>query len=307
MPNWAYQEIHCKNKEDLEKIRNAFSEDPSDDYADIDFNKIIPMPKSIKLTSSPSDFKAAAFFLMPDEILPLEEIKLKIDEFVKTLKNPIYKTLNNMTIKDLIDIKADKRHKEIILSRINEPDHEIIENQFRRYCKEFNLEPTIENYGKQMLYNYMMYGMCDWYDWSRDNWDTKWNASDTVWSERSVYFRTAWNPSEKIPMEISKQLNIPLFVEYAEEQLTEYGGTFEIENGEIIDEEYYDAGSKEIFIVAARLDDPNQQSMRYDENNQNFVFEWDLDDINSDSPYESIEDIPEIDLTLEKLEKFKNS
>lgn len=108
-------------------------------------------------------------------------------------------------------------------------------------------------------------------------------------------------------MEISKQLNIPLFVEYAEEQLTEYGGTFEIENGEIIDEEYYDAGSKEIFIVAARLDDPNQQSMRYDEDNQKFVFKWDLDDINSDSPYKSIEDIPEIDLTLEKLEEFKNS
>lgn len=307
MPNWAYQEIHCKNKEDLEKIRNAFSKDPSNNYADIDFNKIIPMPKSIKLTSSPSDFKAAAFFLMPDEILPLEEIKLKIDEFAKTLKNPIHKTLNNMTIKDLIDIKADKRHKEIILSRINKPDYEIIENQFRRYCEEFNLEPTIENYGKQMLYNYMMYGTCDWYSWSNINWDTKWNASDTVWSEQSVYFRTAWNASQTIPMEISKQLNIPLFVEWAEEQYTEYGGIFEINNGEIIDIEDYDGGSKEMFIVAARLDDPDQQSMRYDENNQNFVFEWDLDDINSDSPYESIEDIPEIDLTLEKLEGFKNN
>lgn len=42
------------------------------------------MPKSIKLTDSPSGLKAAAFFLMPDEVLPLEEIKLKIDEFAKT-------------------------------------------------------------------------------------------------------------------------------------------------------------------------------------------------------------------------------
>ena len=108
-------------------------------------------------------------------------------------------------------------------------------------------------------------------------------------------------------MKISKQLNIPLFVEYAEEQLTEYGGTFEIENGEIIDEECYDSNSKEMFIVAARLDDPDQQSIRYDEDNQKFVFEWDLDDINSDSPYKSIENIPEIDLTLEKLEEFKNN
>lgn len=62
-----------------------------------------------------------------------------------------------------------------------------------------------------------------------------------------------------------------------------------------------------MFIVAARLDDPDQQSMRYDEDNQKFVFEWDLDDINSDSPYKSIEDITEIDLTLEKLEEFKNN
>lgn len=108
-------------------------------------------------------------------------------------------------------------------------------------------------------------------------------------------------------MEISKQLNIPLFVEWAEEQLTEYGGTFEIENGEIIDIEDYDGGSKEMFIVAARLDDPNQQSMRYDEDNQKFVFKWDLDDIKSDPPYKSIEDIPEIDLALEKLEEFKNN
>lgn len=62
-----------------------------------------------------------------------------------------------------------------------------------------------------------------------------------------------------------------------------------------------------MFIVAARLDGPDQQSMRYDENRHEFVLEWLIEDENSDYPYKSIEDIPEIDLTIERLKEFKNS
>lgn len=161
MPNWAYQEIHCKNKEDLERIRNAFSANPSDDNADIDFNKIIPMPKSIERTSSPSNFEAAAFFLMPEKTLPYEEIKLKIDEFAKTLNNPMYKMLSDEKIKQLIKYRQNPENIKSLTSKIIEPASTYVRNPFLEYCKEFELEPTIENYGKQMLYNYMMYSVCD--------------------------------------------------------------------------------------------------------------------------------------------------
>lgn len=180
MPNWAYQEIHCKNKEDLERIRNAFSANPSDDNADIDFNKIIPMPKSIERTSSPSNFEAAAFFLMPEKTLPYEEIKLKIDEFAKTLNNPMYKMLSDEKIKQLIKYRQNPENIKSLTSKIIEPASTYVRNPFLEYCKEFELEPTIENYGKQMLYNYMMYSVCDWYNWSNNHWDTKWNACDTI-------------------------------------------------------------------------------------------------------------------------------
>lgn len=309
MPNWAYQEIHCKNKEDLEKIRNAFSAEPSNNHADIDFNKIIPMPKSIQLTKSPSDFEAAAFFLMPEKVLPIKEIKEKIKDFVKTLDNPIHQMLSNKEIKKLIEFRKDPDDEKLLKGLITKthPESTFLKNEFLEYCKEFELEPTLENYGKQMLYNYMMYGVCDWYDWSNNHWDTKWNACNTMWGTESVYFQTAWSPSQIIPMEISKQLQIPLFVEWAEEQYTEYGGIFEIDSGEIIDFEDYDAGSKEMFVVAARLDDPDQQSIRYDENRHEFVFECSLWDEDHEHPYKSIEDIPKIDLTIDKLEEFKNN
>lgn len=304
MPNWAYQEIHCKNKEDLQKLRKAFSTDPNDDDADIDFNKIIPMPKSIELTKSPSNFNAVTFFLMPEKILPLEEVNLKIDEFAKTLENPIHKRLPNKIVKKLIKFKVDSEgemfKKDITDGLINP----LASNEFLEYCRKFNLKPTFENYGKQMLYNFMMYGAHNWYNWSILYWDTKWNASYTIWTDTSVYFQTAWGPAINPIVKASEILQIPLFVEWAEEQFTEYGGCVEIENGQIINNEIYDKDPEKLFITSARLIDPDQENFRFDEKRHEIVSEWGFENYDIKNDYEVFEDIPEIELKNLDLEDF---
>jgi hypothetical protein len=57
--------------------------------------------------------------------------------------------------------------------------------------------------GKQALENIEKYGFKDWYDWSVQNWGTKWNAySFELVSEDSntlnVQFDTAWSPPDPI-------------------------------------------------------------------------------------------------------------
>lgn len=49
------------------------------------------------------------------------------------------------------------------------------------------------NLGKQYLSNYKKYGYCTWYNWSIENWGTKWNACDVSVGKKSIYLNTAWS------------------------------------------------------------------------------------------------------------------
>ena len=39
-----------------------------------------------------------------------------------------------------------------------------------------------------------IYGKNNWYDWSNENWGTKWNSCDTTFEEDTFSFWTAWSP-----------------------------------------------------------------------------------------------------------------
>jgi len=44
-----------------------------------------------------------------------------------------------------------------------------------------------------------LYGHTNWYDWSLENWDTKWNADDTfIKEDNTIIFQTAWSAPVKV-------------------------------------------------------------------------------------------------------------
>ena len=65
------------------------------------------------------------------------------------------------------------------------------------------------------------YGKNNWYDWSWDNWGTKWNASDVCWSgDNFVSFSTAWNTPEKVFKALAEKYpDVEFSVSFADEDL----------------------------------------------------------------------------------------
>lgn len=85
-------------------------------------------------------------------------------------------------------------------------------------------------------------GIDNWYDWRVKNWDTKWNAAETVvLSNKKVMFDTAWSAPFNIFKELSEKYHTKVKVRYADEGITENSGTIIYEDGIEID---YKEGDK---------------------------------------------------------------
>lgn len=68
-----------------------------------------------------------------------------------------------------------------------------IEEIKNRLIQRKQFEEAVE-LGKKYLLNIANTGSKTWYDWSRKNWGTKWNALEpSVISENCIEFDTAWN------------------------------------------------------------------------------------------------------------------
>lgn len=300
MPNWAYQEIHCKNAEDLEKLKNLCA----DQDGDFDFNTVTPMPEDLKYTTSPSNLSALSLIVIPNPNNSYAKTNDIIQDYIKKIDNPVNKEL---LISQISNLKKIRNKPDIVeeVQRAMEND-----KTFDLYCDMKGIKPNLHDYGFQMLENYVKYGVTNWYDWTTENWDVKWNASNTSWGDTSVYFETAWSPAIKPIIKASEILQIPLFIERAEEQFTEYGGYVEIENGQIINDKDYDSNSKEMFIVSAKLIDADQDCFKFDEKRHEIVSEWDFEDydgsgnITYKGDYKTLEDIPKLELKNLDLEEF---
>jgi hypothetical protein len=86
------------------------------------------------------------------------------------------------------------------------------------------------------------YGSNNWYDWSCDNWGTKWNGvSDEpyTYGEGVIHFRTAWSYPEGFIEALSKKFPDEL-IEFEWEEEQGFGEAFTIKNGEKIILEEWD-------------------------------------------------------------------
>jgi hypothetical protein len=107
------------------------------------------------------------------------------------------------------------------------------------------------------------FGADNWYDWSCKHWGTKWNACDSeppTMGERNgmttatFNFETAWSCAYNVLEEISKNFpNVTIETMFADEDWGSNCGTFELRNGEVIDECIPDSGSEEAKMIATEM------------------------------------------------------
>ena len=71
-----------------------------------------------------------------------------------------------------------------------------------------------------------------WYDWHRANWNTKWNAYESVFNdeEKSISFETAWSVPYPIIIAVANTLRHSTFIHYYVCEYGEFWGTEVWEN-----------------------------------------------------------------------------
>lgn len=230
MPNWVCNHLTIHGEKAVEVMRSLLTENENSDCGyDFDFNKITPMPEELNIISGTISSNCAKLFV--------NSLDRNCEEFVQ------YATLFAKAFgRDFYLTKSEQAS--LLLNALKYKDHPSNELLFAT-------QSDIYAYGKRALENYAKYGAKDWYDWSCQNWGTKWNACDTQINDlytADIYFNTAWSPIPELIAKLAEQHpECDFKYEYAEEQAGLYAGYRNFENGEIVSGEDYPELSKEAY------------------------------------------------------------
>ena len=239
MPNWVINKVKfsSRGKEIIDKITST-----NNDEEYVDFNKIIPMPKTLNITSGGNDRDAMQYALLKMDTLQLKQTIEKLKEtstsFYGNYFEKIY-SCKKYTLEELE--KVAKEFEEKLNSgkqdRFDEVDY-----------KELGVN-NLEDLGNVYINNILQYGADSWYDWCCENWGTKWNASDTyIIDDNEIEFSTAWSCPVNILKELSKQFSgVEIAVDFADEDIGSNCGKITFLNGEM--KEYIDMDSNTDFAL----------------------------------------------------------
>lgn len=78
----------------------------------------------------------------------------------------------------------------------------------------------------------------NWYDWSIENWGTKWNSYDGYVQDEGISFHTAWGPPAPIVGALAKLIEKPLRLIYDEPGMDFCGEVLGYEDGTYHNNEY---------------------------------------------------------------------
>lgn len=149
-----------------------------------------------------------------------------------------------------------------------------------------------------------LYGSDNWYDWSYENWGTKWNASDSSReSDIVLTFNTAWAHPFPIINKISRMYpDNEFLIAYADEDMGYNLDVYTVKNGEPIKESSVAEGTSLAQILASLIIDwrDREEELKEEiESSKRFLKSKDIDD----SDKKNIEE--EIKYYSEELENFQ--
>lgn len=223
MPNWVTNNIIVNNKKDFEKVKKLLLNENNQ----IDFNKLIPMPKDLEITCGGYTWETRDKFGFGGEILAkkIEFQNLVFEDYLNqfytdTISQDDFVTCVRVHL-DYVKPNYMEKLKEIY--GINDIHQLNIHDSWGTHHAPF--EELIRSF-----YNTKKYGYPNWYEWSCEQWGTKWNASETYVNENGVItFDTAWSCPLGIIDKLSKHVDFK--IAYADEDLGSNYGVIEFKNG----------------------------------------------------------------------------
>lgn len=125
------------------------------------------------------------------------------------------------------------------------------------YLEKVADDPEVFALGKQYYENQKEYGATTWYDWSVNNWGTKWNAYDYVQVDpkaKFLQFNTAWSSVPNILALLSEEFpEVRMEYKWADEDIGHNVGTAIFYDGELQEYDVPNGGSKEAYELAAEV------------------------------------------------------
>ena len=221
MPNNVENIIALKGNDT--QIREMLEAIQNDDYGlgTVDFNKIIPMPQSLKIESGGIT-----------------------DSGLKLYKEFISECLFDRKETDVSKISAEE---------LAESEKAFLKQRSDIKADEWELGKTAWN-------NIQNYGFPTWYEWCINNWGTKWNAygygENTDYSKcKNLWFQTAWSAPHPVLQKLSEMYpDITFEHEWADEDIGTNCGRKVYSGGECT-ESYYPEGEKDAIEFACRVFD----------------------------------------------------
>ena len=220
MPNWVQTDIYLHGEEsDIRKVLELVKSNESE----FDFNKIIPMPKTLHLPAGGHDDQSIQYAISKksnDERMEVKDCLVKTQcSFYGNYFNKVY-------------------------SRIwTEEELEKCAKEFNADCKAHSFDDTdykalgiktFEDLGNAYINNIISYGCDTWYDWCCEHWGTKWNACEVYVGKNSILFQTAWSVADPILEAFAylcDEYNVTFDGEYADEDRGHNSGHISSDNG----------------------------------------------------------------------------
>ena len=183
----------------------------------LDFNRIIPMPDTVRVTVS-NGYQEDALKVYND-YKSTEEVPAQI---LKRINPAIFKD-EDIGYRDMIPYMSDTS-KSIILYSKNKDSFTLDESYQLMY-----------DLGKIYQDNITSYGYPTWYEWSWANWGTKWNSYNgrVNPSTGELMFLTAWVSPLNIYHKLH-EMGYRFTVSFADEDFGRNGGTIDATEDDIL-------------------------------------------------------------------------
>ena len=98
------------------------------------------------------------------------------------------------------------------------------------------------------------FGHTDWYSWQVSNWGTKWNACECIEFGDGIEFNTAWSTPFELLLKLSlKYPEVTINVRYSDEDFGYNVGEYTLLNGEEIETNIPQGGTREAYIMAMEI------------------------------------------------------
>lgn len=220
MPNHVTNELKAPKR-----ILDAIAGDKTA----IDFSKIVPMPEIMQGDSANPMIEDWARFALG--LVKVTDLNQRHENPADSFSRGDYGAASNAL------------HQSNIIRMLTE-------GPFPKDFSESDFE-TLVRYMRALK----QYGHANWYDWSRVNWGTKWNAYNTNRvDEVTVRFDTAWSAPIPVIDALSKRYpEVEFRLRWADEDTGSNTGDIAVKNGEVVKGDRIEDQSPEAYDLYLEL------------------------------------------------------